>query len=73
MERCVTPIKALTLRSLTTFPDDLAFQIALAYPRGGDKINLKTTSARDCQLWMQALERASKKCREAERRAAQRR
>ena len=53
--------------------DDLAFQIVLAYPRGGDKINLKATSARDCQLWMQAIDRARQDCRKAEMRAAQRR
>lgn len=53
--------------------DDLVFQIALAYPRGGDKINFKATSARDCQLWMQALEKASHECRQAEMRAAKRR
>lgn len=53
--------------------DDLAFQLVLAYPRGGDKINLKATSARDCQLWMQAIDRASHECRKAEKRAAKRR
>lgn len=58
---------------LTPCTDDLVFQIALAYPRGGDKINFKATSARDCQLWMQALEKASHECRQAEMRAAKRR
>ena len=53
--------------------DDLAFQLVLAYPRGGDKINLKATSARDCQLWMQAIEKASRHCKQAEIRAAKRR
>lgn len=52
--------------------DDLAFQLVLPYPRGGEKINLKATSARDCQLWMQAIEKASHQCRQAEIRAAKR-
>ncbi|KAI0085934.1 hypothetical protein BDY19DRAFT_963763 [Irpex rosettiformis] len=53
--------------------DDLAFQLALAYPRGGDKINLRASSARDCQVWMQAIENASHYARQAEKRAAKRR
>ena len=54
-------------------PDDLAFQLALAYPRGGDKINLRATSARDCQVWMEAIEKAGRDARQAEKRAAKRR
>ncbi|KAI0689841.1 hypothetical protein BC835DRAFT_1407733 [Cytidiella melzeri] len=56
-----------------TLPDDLAFQLVLAYPRGGDKINLRANSARDCQVWMQAVEKASQDARRAEKRAAKRR
>ncbi|EEB99549.1 hypothetical protein MPER_00756, partial [Moniliophthora perniciosa FA553] len=29
--------------------DDLGFQIVLPYPRGGEAINLRATSVRDCQ------------------------
>lgn len=50
--------------------DDLAFQVAMAYPRGGDAIALRATSVRDCQLWMQMIDDASQKCREAEKRAS---
>ncbi|PIL33059.1 transporter [Ganoderma sinense ZZ0214-1] len=49
--------------------DDLTFQVAVAYPRGGDTISLRASSARDCQMWMQAIQNASKRCNEAQRRA----
>jgi len=49
--------------------DDLAFQISLAYPRGGDTVGLRATSARECQLWMHAIEQASRKARDAANRA----
>ncbi|KAJ4490290.1 hypothetical protein J3R30DRAFT_3278216 [Lentinula aciculospora] len=50
--------------------DDLGFQVALPYPRGGDAIGLRATSARDCQVWIKAIEDASRKCKDAEKRAA---
>lgn len=53
--------------------DDLAFRLILSYPRGGDTIALRATSARDCDLWMKAIEEASKRCREAEKRWAHKR
>ncbi|KAJ3537063.1 hypothetical protein NM688_g6740 [Phlebia brevispora] len=71
--RMPIPLSEIQIQEVPGWRDDLAFQIALAYPRGGDKINLKATSARDCQVWMQSLERASRKCREAEKSASQRR
>jgi hypothetical protein len=52
--------------------DDMTFQIALAYPRGGDTVSLRAMSVRDCQLWMQMIDDASKRCREAEKKAARR-
>jgi hypothetical protein len=52
--------------------DDLDFQIVLAYPRGGDVINLRATSAKDAQSWMRTLEQARLKCIAAEKRAARR-
>ncbi|THV00744.1 hypothetical protein K435DRAFT_750939 [Dendrothele bispora CBS 962.96] len=50
--------------------DDLGFQISLPYPRGGEVIGLRATSVRDCQLWIDAIESAIRKCKEAENRAA---
>ncbi len=29
--------------------DDLGFQLALPYPRGGEAVSLKASSVRDCQ------------------------
>nr|VWP01440.1 NAD-dependent protein deacylase (EC (Regulatory protein SIR2 homolog) [Ganoderma boninense] len=52
--------------------DDLTFQVAVAYPRGGDTISLRASSARDCQVWMQAIQAASKRCNDAQRRATRR-
>ncbi|KAJ6454004.1 WD40-repeat-containing domain protein [Mycena vitilis] len=41
---------------------------SLAYPHGGEAIALRASSVRDCQLWMDGIEAASKKCLEAEKR-----
>ena len=49
--------------------DDLSFQISIAYPRGGDAIALRASSARDCQVWMQAIQKSSVNCRDAEQKA----
>ncbi|THG95777.1 hypothetical protein EW026_g5934 [Hermanssonia centrifuga] len=70
--RMPIPLSEIEVKEAPGGRDDLAFQISLAYPRGGDKINLKATSARDCQVWMKTLERASRKCHDAEKRAARR-
>ncbi|CDO71918.1 hypothetical protein BN946_scf184940.g65 [Trametes cinnabarina] len=53
-----------------TGKDDTTFQLAVAYPRGGDSITLRAASARECQTWMYAIHSAAKRCREAQRRAA---
>ncbi|KAJ8699192.1 hypothetical protein PTI98_002336 [Pleurotus ostreatus] len=52
--------------------DDVVFQLALAYPRGGETIGLKASSLRDCLDWVQVIEKASRRCREAERKASRR-
>jgi actin cytoskeleton-regulatory complex protein PAN1 len=52
--------------------DDMAFQILMPYPRGGDKIALRATSVRDCQLWTKKLEEAIADARHAEKRAMRR-
>ncbi|KAL6308638.1 hypothetical protein BKA93DRAFT_822360 [Sparassis latifolia] len=64
--RMPIPLSEVQIREVPGARDDLAFQVTIAYPRGGDNIALKATSARDCQLWMQAVDNASRKCREAE-------
>ncbi|EKM56122.1 uncharacterized protein PHACADRAFT_209619 [Phanerochaete carnosa HHB-10118-sp] len=70
--RTPIPLSEAQVKEVPGGRDDLTFQLVLAYPRGGDKINLKATSARDCQLWMQAIESASQQCRQAGIRAAKR-
>lgn len=52
------------------FSDDMAFRLMLPYPRGGDTIALRANSIRDCQLWMDAINRATHKCKEAEKRSS---
>ncbi|KAK0492066.1 hypothetical protein EDD18DRAFT_1080080 [Armillaria luteobubalina] len=52
--------------------DDLCFQVTLPYPRGGEAVGLRASSVRECQLWMQAIESASRKCIEAEKKASRR-
>lgn len=58
------------LFSISPCTEDLDFQIVLAYPRGGDVVNLRASSARDAQNWMQAIEQARLKCIAAEKRAS---
>ncbi|KAK0227784.1 hypothetical protein IW262DRAFT_1445704 [Armillaria fumosa] len=52
--------------------DDFCFQVTLPYPRGGEAVGLRASSVRECQLWMQAIESASRKCIEAEKKASRR-
>ncbi|KAF8319431.1 Dbl homology domain-containing protein [Clavulina sp. PMI_390] len=47
--------------------DDHVFEVQLAYPRGGDVIKLRASSAKECINWIKALERASGRCREVAR------
>ncbi|KAF9806131.1 hypothetical protein IEO21_08793 [Rhodonia placenta] len=70
--RTPIPLGEVRVREMPGHRDDLAFQLVTAYPRGGDTIALRANSARDCQLWMQAIENASKMCRETERNVASR-
>lgn len=50
--------------------DELSFQLSVAYPRGGDKISLRASSARERHLWMNGIETASRKCKDAEKAVA---
>ncbi|CCM04566.1 uncharacterized protein FIBRA_06747 [Fibroporia radiculosa] len=63
--RMPIPLAEVQVREVPGGRDDLTFQVTIAYPRGGDTIALRATSARDCQLWMQAVDHASRICREA--------
>ena len=52
--------------------DDLAFQLLLSYPRGGDRIALRAGSARECHFWMADIDIASQNCKDAQRNAVAR-
>ncbi|KAJ7621612.1 hypothetical protein DFH06DRAFT_1233083 [Mycena polygramma] len=68
--RMPIPLNEAQVKDTPGGRDDTAFQISLAYPRGGEAIALRASSVRDCQLWMDGIEAASKKCLEAEKRGA---
>lgn len=53
-----------------TLLDDLDFKLILAYPRGGETIHLRATSARDAQNWIKSIEEAREKSIHAERRSS---
>ncbi|KAL1691657.1 hypothetical protein GGG16DRAFT_91161 [Schizophyllum commune] len=62
-----------TTQGLTPLPsDDGAFQISLPYPRGGDTIALRAGSLKECQQWIDAIELATLRARDAEKRALRR-
>ncbi len=50
--------------------DELSFQLSVAYRRGGDTITLRAGSARERYTWVTDIERASRKCKEAEKTGA---
>ncbi|KAF8216277.1 hypothetical protein K438DRAFT_1953239 [Mycena galopus ATCC 62051] len=68
--RMPIPLGEAQVKDVPGGRDDMTFQISLPYPRGGEAIALRASSVRDCQLWMNGIEAASKKCLEAEKRAA---
>lgn len=51
--------------------DELGFQLVFAYPRGGEAMAFKATSAQECKTWMKAIYSACRRARDVERRAAQ--
>ena len=50
--------------------DETSFRVSKAYPRGGDAIVLRASSARECQAWLAEIEAAAQRCRDAERQQA---
>ncbi|KAJ7041981.1 hypothetical protein C8F04DRAFT_1077868 [Mycena alexandri] len=67
--RMPIPLNEAQVKDVPGGRDDMTFQISLPYPRGGEAIALRASSVRDCQLWMNEIEAASKKCLDAEKRA----
>jgi len=70
--RMPIPLPELTVKDSGPSRDDQLFHVVVAYPRGGGTVSLKGTSARDCQLWVRAIESARQRCRAADERAAKR-
>ncbi|VDB85180.1 unnamed protein product [Peniophora sp. CBMAI 1063] len=54
----------------TSGRDETSFRVSKAYPRGGDAIVLRASSARECQAWLAEIEAAAQRCRDAERQQA---
>ncbi|KAF7298359.1 Actin cytoskeleton-regulatory complex protein [Mycena kentingensis (nom. inval.)] len=67
--RMPIPLNEAQVKEAPGGRDDTIFQVSLAYPRGGDAIVLRASSVRDCQLWMDAIEAAGRRCKEAEQKA----
>jgi len=68
--RMPIPLSEIRVGEAPGHRDELSFQISVAYPRGGEKIMLRASSARERHLWMTDVETASRKCKDAERAVA---
>ncbi|KAI0294656.1 hypothetical protein B0F90DRAFT_1755296 [Multifurca ochricompacta] len=68
--RMPIPLSEIHVDQAPGHRDDLSFQLSVAYPRGGDKITLRASTARERHLWMADIEMASRKCKDAEKAAA---
>ncbi|KAG2021075.1 signal transducer [Coprinopsis cinerea AmutBmut pab1-1] len=68
--RMPIPLAHAEVKEITgTLRDDTGFQILQPYPRGGESINLKAASPKECKEWIKQIELASRRCRHAEERA----
>jgi hypothetical protein len=56
--------------SYCSVADELCFHLSVAYRRGGDTITLRAGTARERYTWVTDIERASRKCKEAEKMGA---
>jgi len=66
--RMPVPLSQLKVKEISGRRDDLAFQLELPYPRGGEAIGLRATSAHDCHTWMKAISNAVESCDATEQR-----
>ena len=69
---CLYGIERALTFSRFSLTDDLAFQLLLSYPRGGDRIALRAGSARECHFWMADIDIACQSYKDAQRKAAAR-
>jgi len=68
--RMPIPLSEIHVGEAAGHRDELSFQLSVAYPRGGDKIILRASSARERHLWMTDIETASRTCKDAEKAVA---
>ncbi|KAG2066386.1 hypothetical protein BDR04DRAFT_1106832 [Suillus decipiens] len=66
--RVPIPLNEIQIKESRNERDDFLLRLHLAYPRGGDTIVLRTSSTKECSSWKDAIERASRKAKEGERR-----
>jgi hypothetical protein len=67
--RVPIPLNEVQIKGPRNERDDSLLRLHLAYPRGGDTIVLRATSPKESLSWKDAIERASRRAREGERRA----
>ncbi|OAX41282.1 hypothetical protein K503DRAFT_712926 [Rhizopogon vinicolor AM-OR11-026] len=68
--RVPIPLNEVQIKEPRTERDDALLRLHLAYPRGGDTVILRAASIKESLAWKEAIERASRRAKEGERRAA---
>ncbi|KAG2139113.1 uncharacterized protein EDB93DRAFT_707815 [Suillus bovinus] len=67
--RVPIPLNEVQIKGSRNEREDSLLRLHLAYPRGGDTIVLRATSNKEALSWKDAIERASRRARDGERRA----
>lgn len=67
--RVPIPLNEVQIKGSRNERDDSLLRLHLAYPRGGDTIVLRAISIKEALSWKDAIERASRKARDGERKA----
>ncbi|KAG1749461.1 hypothetical protein EDB19DRAFT_1680127 [Suillus lakei] len=67
--RVPIPLNEIQIKGSRNERDDSLLRLHFAYPRGGDMIVLRAASIKESVAWKDAIERASRKAKEGERRA----
>lgn len=70
--RMPIPLSDISVQETPGRRDDLAFVLSTSYPRGGNTVGLRASTARECQQWMKAIQEAKDRCVEAEKRQIKR-
>ncbi|KAG2348212.1 hypothetical protein BDR05DRAFT_903524 [Suillus weaverae] len=67
--RVPIPLNEVQIKESRNEREDSLLRLHLAYPRGGDTIVLRAISIKEALSWKDAIERASRRAKEGERRA----